>query len=195
MADTTNVRDRILDAAAEILGSHGLKRLNTNALANTAGVTPPTVYRHFDNKEAVVIGLADRFIENERRWLSSSTSAINEDATTEDIVNALVNAYWVAARKEQGMVALRGAMRVWPELKDAEDESLSNSAAFIAQLFRPRCITASTDELNNISRYVVEMVCSTIDRCYLLPPQEQRWRIEELKTSVTSYLTSRLPIT
>ena len=62
------VRERLLDATADILESQGIRQLNTIALATAAGVTPPTVYRHFANKEEAVAALARRFIASEQDW-------------------------------------------------------------------------------------------------------------------------------
>ena len=136
MSEVPSVRDRILDAVAELLESRGLKHLNTNALAAAAGVTPPTVYRHFDNKEAAVVALADRFIGAERLWMKNASASIEASTTIEELLNTLIDAYWNAAKRQRGIVALRGAMRVWPELREVEETSLANST-------RLGCRTAS----------------------------------------------------
>ncbi|MEM8767119.1 MAG: TetR/AcrR family transcriptional regulator [Pseudomonadota bacterium] len=192
MSGRTEVRERILDAAAEILESRGLKQLNTNSLASAAGVTPPTIYRHFENKEAVVAALADRFIEAERDWLKQATVILSSDATVAEIIDALIDAYWRAAKEQRGIVALRGAMRVWPELQTAEETSLANSTTLVAEVLRAHWKTTEPKELTRVARHIVETVCATVDRCYPLKPREQRWRIEELKASVASYAVTRL---
>lgn len=192
MSERPSVRERILDAAAELLESKGLRHLNTNALAAAAGVTPPTVYRHFDNKEAAVVALAARFIEAEQLWIKNASASIGASATIEEFLNTLIDAYWDAATEQRGIVALRGAMRVWPELRDAEETSLANSTRLVADLLQAHWDTADPKALLRTSRHIVETVCSTVDRCYLLPPRERRWRIEELKTSVVSYATCRI---
>ena len=191
MTEKKGVRDRLLDAAAEILEHEGLKSLNTNALAAAAGVTPPTVYRHFENKEAVVIALADRFTVAETVWLESALMLADRDQSIDDLLDALIDAYWSAARREKGIVALRGAMRVWPELREVEDASLTNSTNLLTEVLRPRLRELKPDAIRRLSRQIVEIVCATIDRCYPLPPKEQGWRISELKSVVKAYAASK----
>lgn len=191
MNDKANIRDRILDAAAEILESKGLKALNTNALAAWAGVTPPTVYRYFENKESVVAALADRFIEGERDWVTLAMADVRSNSSIEEAINVLIDAYWNSAKNLTGIVALRGAMRVWPELREIEEASLSNSTRLIADFLRPHLNAAEPKKLTRIARHIVENVCATIDRCYVSKPREQRWRIEELKKSIGLYAANR----
>lgn len=188
-ASTT--RDRLLDAAADILESQGLSQLNTNALAAKAGVTPPTVYRNFKNKEEVVIALALRFVQAEQVWLSQAGASLGNVDTLAQAVAILVDGYWTSARREQGIVALRGAMRVWPELQDVEQQALASSAKAAAQLLSPFLQGLSRKALARVARYTVETVCSAIDRCYVLAPEDQAWRIAHLKQTVVAYLEAQ----
>jgi AcrR family transcriptional regulator len=48
------VRRRALDAAVELLGEGGLEAVTMRAVATRAGVTPPAVYWHFADKEALL---------------------------------------------------------------------------------------------------------------------------------------------
>ena len=60
MARTTPTRDRILDAAERIHSRHGLPELTLRRVAKAVGVTPMAIYRHFEDKNAVLDGLAER---------------------------------------------------------------------------------------------------------------------------------------
>src|SRR5258707_15033457 len=55
---------KLLKAAAEVLGQHGLEGTTIPRIAQHAGLTPGAVYRRFPNKdallEAVVIGILER---------------------------------------------------------------------------------------------------------------------------------------
>ena len=192
MSKTTKTRDCILDAAAEILETQGLKQLNTNALAAQAGVTPPTVYRNFPHKEAVVIALAERFIEAESWWLQDTVATADENLSAQARLSALIDAYWAAAKRERGMVALRGAMRVWPELKEIEATSLDRSSDVVARVLAELFPEANQRKVKRTARYVFEQVCSTIDRCYPLGSKERSWRLSELKTMAVLYVEKAL---
>ena len=53
-------REAILDAAQRILDDDGLGRLTMRRIGTELGVDPTAVYRHFRNKDELVVALADR---------------------------------------------------------------------------------------------------------------------------------------
>src|SRR5689334_9527401 len=55
--------DTILDATTRVLVKQGFDRLSTNAVAVTAGVSIGSLYQYFPNKEALVLALIDRHVE------------------------------------------------------------------------------------------------------------------------------------
>lgn len=189
MKTAADTRQRLLDAAADILETDGLAHLNTNALADRAGVTPPTVYRNFRNKEEVMECLARRFIEAERAWLPTADASLDNSGSLAAMVDSVIDLYWHAARQERGIVALRSAMRVWPALRTVEEESLRSSTRILAELLAPHLEDLPSRQLTRVARYTVETVCSTIDRCYPASPAEQSWRIEQLKLTIVAYLS------
>ncbi len=57
--------DMLLDAAGELLGEVGIERISTNLICERAGLTPPALYRYFDDKYAVIGALAERLMERQ----------------------------------------------------------------------------------------------------------------------------------
>jgi AcrR family transcriptional regulator len=55
-------RELILDALTDLLGSHPADEISTRAIAQRAGVSQPTVYRHFPDRQALLEGLSDRIL-------------------------------------------------------------------------------------------------------------------------------------
>src|SRR5215472_15006616 len=53
----------ILEAAARILESDGLRGFNTNAIAAKAGVSIGSLYQYFPNKDSIVLALITNFEE------------------------------------------------------------------------------------------------------------------------------------
>jgi AcrR family transcriptional regulator len=56
----TGVRDRILAAAVEAAAVHGLARLSVADVAKRAGLSRPTLYKHFPSKDALVAAAVQR---------------------------------------------------------------------------------------------------------------------------------------
>lgn len=183
-------RKKLLESAAQILESEGLEQLNTNALAQAAGVAVPTVYRNFRNKEDVLIALARDFIGAEQAWLQAAEKGFYASTNLEEAVSLLIDLYWTSAKSYTGIVPLRAAMRVWPALREVEEESLTNSGQWLAHALGDRYPALNRAQARKTARYVVETVCSTIDRCYTLGTAERRWRMDALKAMLTHYLVS-----
>ena len=53
--------ERILDAAQEVLISHGYDGASTNRIAEAAGISPGSLYQYFPNKDAIAAAVIDRY--------------------------------------------------------------------------------------------------------------------------------------
>lgn len=54
----------VLDAARhQLAGQHGLSKLTMAAIAKEVGVTPPALYRHFENRQDVIAQLCELIVE------------------------------------------------------------------------------------------------------------------------------------
>src|SRR3954469_6133372 len=58
--ERTQVRERILDAALEVFASEGLEGVTMRALADAIEYTPPVIYAHFRDKDAIIQELCYR---------------------------------------------------------------------------------------------------------------------------------------
>lgn len=56
-------KQRILEAAADLIAREGYQRVSMAELGAAAGVTASAVYRHFPSKSAVLVALFDRAID------------------------------------------------------------------------------------------------------------------------------------
>jgi AcrR family transcriptional regulator len=63
--------ERILDAAANLLGEVGIERLSTNLICERAGLSPPALYRYYPNKYAVLAELGVRLMMSQNELLET----------------------------------------------------------------------------------------------------------------------------
>lgn len=56
-------RNLILDTAADLLAEGGAEAINTNTLADRAGISVGSVYQYFANKEAILTALGERYMQ------------------------------------------------------------------------------------------------------------------------------------
>src|SRR5258705_11593730 len=89
---------KLLKAAAEVLGQHGLERATIPRIAQHAGLTPGAVYRRFRDKdallEAAILGILERQDERLKAGLTPEKAAkIPLDVFAEQIIGGMVVSY------------------------------------------------------------------------------------------------------
>ena len=92
---TMSTRDRLLNAARQILAKEGLSRLSVRQVAAACGVSPMAMYRHFADKDALIDALMldglstwDEMVARIRvkdpiRWIERACEAFTEFAITD----------------------------------------------------------------------------------------------------------------
>lgn len=83
----------IFDATARILERKGPSSLNTNAIAQHAGISVGTLYGYFSSKEAILVSMAQRQLEEDQRNIAKvlSDALDNLDASpARRVIGALV---------------------------------------------------------------------------------------------------------
>jgi AcrR family transcriptional regulator len=63
-----DTRDRILAALERLLESHFFEQITTRQLASEAGVAPATLYRRFQDKNALLPALYERYDQRLNQW-------------------------------------------------------------------------------------------------------------------------------
>jgi AcrR family transcriptional regulator len=73
----------IFEATARILQRGGRAVLNTNAVAEHAGISIGTLYQYFPNKEAILVAMARRLLESDRLAVMKALSGALDDPGTQ----------------------------------------------------------------------------------------------------------------
>jgi len=96
---------KLLKAAQEVLGQHGLEGTTIPRIARHAGLTPGAVYRRFPDKEAlletVVLGILER---QDERLRASLTPAMTRQIPLPVFAEQLVNGMLVSYRSNAGLL-------------------------------------------------------------------------------------------
>jgi AcrR family transcriptional regulator len=74
-------RERILASATSLFLENGFHGAGIDDIAAAAGVTGPAIYRHFKNKDAVLVALFDRLAERLARILEAVAAEVKRDGT------------------------------------------------------------------------------------------------------------------
>jgi AcrR family transcriptional regulator len=120
-AQAADTRKKILDAALQLFQSAGFDRTTISQLAETAGVSSPTVYSLFKSKRGVLLALIDEAMPS-HEFQELVEQAMNEtDAHRFMRITAKIARQMYDAERSL-LNLLRSASVVSPELKQLERE-------------------------------------------------------------------------
>lgn len=177
---------KILDAAMELLSTKGLPALNTNAVAQIAGINSGTVYHYFADKNAI---LREVYFNGFRERDEYLAAKLMELPTTEDVAkwsDDLVRHLMKLRRKNPYIFVLRRAFRAIPELTDLERADNARVAALLGSLLRQR-FGLSAQRAGAASIMLVELTTSLLDRASVATTGQQAM-VREVVTMLQSYL-------
>lgn len=83
----TDRRTLLLDAALELVGTEGMRGLTHRAVDAAAGLPPGSTSNHFRTREALLLGIVERFIVRERAMATGPHDEV--DPTPDGVATAL----------------------------------------------------------------------------------------------------------
>ena len=193
---------KLLKAAAETLGQHGVDGATIPRIARHAGLTPGAVYRRFRDKdellETAILGILERQDERTKVGLAPKAAAqIPLPVFTEQIIGSMVISYRANA-------ALLRAMRQFVQGRAHSDfwkkASVLEMRAFrrIVELFLSHRVEIKHPQPKMAISLALMMVISTLFDLVVLPqdpslykglwPQDDRGLKEELVRAFLNYL-------
>jgi AcrR family transcriptional regulator len=121
-------RDRIMRALADLLVEQGPQSLSLHAVAERAGVSDRTLYRHFANKEALYVAL--------QAWISDAVDRAAPPpslTSPDDLAASLRAAFPELARLKDAYLVLQGL----PEVRDAMASGHADRRGAITKAMKP----------------------------------------------------------
>lgn len=107
-----STRDRILDAAADVMTRLGLAKATTKEIARAAGCSEALLYKHFREKEEIFLGVLKHRLPS----LTATLAALPDQAGTGSVRDRLVEVVDVGVRFYEGGLAIGSSMLGDPEL-------------------------------------------------------------------------------
>jgi AcrR family transcriptional regulator len=158
------LRGELIEAATALLAELGdADKLSIRAVARRAGVTPPSIYRHFADKQSLVLAvLEERFSEFDR-FLSEAEAAASDPC---DALTRRCHAYVEFAREHPGHYRVLFSTKVpIPSVRNAGRGSASpgehpraGAVSFFALVEAiQRCLDAGAESDRDSSFLAVEL--------------------------------------
>ncbi len=122
-------RDQLLSAAARLLAMRGFARVRLEDLGSAVGISGPAIYRHFPNKEALLV---DLLTDVSRRLLEGGTAVAEAAATAPGALSGLIDFHLDFALNESDLI----------RVQDRDLDSLPESARRQVRQYQRRYVEA-----------------------------------------------------
>jgi AcrR family transcriptional regulator len=146
--DGDRLREDILVATAELLAHMGSdEALSLRAVAREVGVSAPSVYLHFPDKESLLLAVAAELFGEVERALDSA-AAEADDAVEAVVSRARAYVEWGLAHPGQYKVLYEGAL--WRRLEHPAQQALGQAAlvSLVADVERASASGALSPDLD-----------------------------------------------
>jgi len=190
-------RDLILDTAADLIVNGGVEAINTNALAERAGISVGSVYQYFSNKAAILIALSERYMQ---QLGSNTVAALQQDVSGLDfatIVDRVIDPMIAFERKYPAFRHLDAGQEGEGTLAEAAQRIDQEILATIYDLLLRVC-----PELNPIQGWEIARMTKALYKGMSYIIQQERdiekdggdvdTMIAEMKRMMTNYLENHL---
>lgn len=179
----------ILDAATEIVVERGIQGLNTNLVAERAGVNIGTVYHYFPDKTAILVELLrlDQRLRSNylREKLSELASAPDLSVWSGQLFQQLRR----LRSAHPNTALMHRAFRSVPELVTIDDIDTAMTTDYVAGLLGQRFPALDDERAHFASRLLVETTNAIMDSALAEGPQAGAFFDEALHL-INTYLTT-----
>lgn len=86
--------DAIIETATKLFSENGFTTTSTNEIAAAAGISIGSLYQYFDNKEAIIMGVSEQYVDGFREitsdFLTSSINALSAEAIVDSLFDPII---------------------------------------------------------------------------------------------------------
>lgn len=144
----------ILNTAQDLFHERGIEAVTTNDIAVTAGVPIGSVYRYFPNKEAIIMALADKYVQEvDGLFVLITEQRRYTKIDWEEAVSLIIES-WTNYARLNGTFGFLFFQITTPTLRPAVRERRQQLIASMAKLLRERCPTLSDTSVEICFRFM-----------------------------------------
>ena len=170
----------------------GLDGVNTNLIAEKAGVNISAIYKYFPNKYAILSTLAIRLNDKQTDLTLDYMANLDESISWQDMLSGMVDTMIEGTRHEKGLIALQSAMLATPGLKTIYRKSNEDVAGVFLKAFEKCGIELPANKKKLIGNCLGEIVPAMLDYSVSKGRRFDSRVIEELKRMQIGYISTYL---
>jgi AcrR family transcriptional regulator len=183
--------DTILEAAARVLIERGYAGINTNLVAEVAGVSIGSLYQYFPNKDSLIAAIHQRHVLQMRNMMIGALSGPKKP-TMKEAIGALVRVMLEAHLMEP---ELHQVLEIEFPLLGLQDEENSSGQYFserFQQLLEDYRHEILKPDLELASYIVLRIIKSLVHQAVLETPPD--FTLSEIEESITEAVVGYLTI-
>lgn len=152
--------ERILNATADLLQEKGLDSVTPGSVAKQAGLPSATVYHYFENRQALLLGLADRTMQQVDASIMAALAELapQQSPDWKTVVRLIYDSYCAAP----GYIPLLNSMRSTPQLRKVVEHSNLRVAVALAETLQ-HFSSLEASRLLRVARLVSESVQAMLE--------------------------------
>ncbi|WP_417521978.1 TetR/AcrR family transcriptional regulator [Marinobacter sp.] len=182
--------EKIRKASLDILGEEGLEALNTNAIAERAGINISTLYSYYPDKYTILYDLFEVFEETRSHFVILKMQELAGRASWREWFSQVIDGLAAYRLEDPAGIALRRALVLRPELHELDIQSSKLASESLANTLVQR-FSLDMRTAEKISETAIESITHMLDSAFHRSPPNLD-KVEELKLLVTRYLSPYL---
>ena len=179
----------ILDASTQIIVERGVQGLNTNLVAERAGVNIGTVYHYFPDKTAILVELFRLDRSRRLAYLMDKLSEVSETSDLDEWTSDVLNLALELRRSHPSTIHMRRAFRAVPELVELDRQATADYTEFFTSKIVLRFSNLSAGRARAATRLLIEVAATILDVTAETSEGSEEF-IAEGVLALTSYLHS-----
>jgi len=185
--------EHILATAAPLLDEVGYDTFNTNILAERADVRVRTIYRYFEDKQTIVLWLAEQMYERADDSLRKTLDGLADPSQPwRDAIDEVITDYFRTMSNTAGWVAIRRALQAVPGLDEIRKQTVARHTGWVADALIARGINASNAHAWTIAAAAFAAASAMIAPAVRGNARQRNAFAEEMRILVHSYLAHYL---
>lgn len=178
--------EKIKKASLDLLREEGLEALNTNAIAEQAGINISTLYAYYPDKYTILYDLFDSFEETRSHYVLEKMQELTREGDWQEWFFQVIEGLADYRLKDPAGIALRRALILRPELHELDIESSKVTWTSLADIFETE-FSIDKNIAASISEIVIESITHMLDSAFSVSPPRID-KVDELKFMITRYL-------
>jgi AcrR family transcriptional regulator len=181
----------VLRAAGAVLDEHGYEGFSTTAVALQAGISTSTLYRHYLDKNAILLALVSRVYDMRRQSISEVMAQLIHADDWRGAVESIIRTANQLRNAQRGGRAVQRALQMSPELSRLAHQNDEVVARIIADALRQRQPSLTPAQSNRVALVTTMAVSSLLDMAGLME-RNGKAIVDEAILMANSYLAQYL---